>query len=153
MGASRLPATVHSVLSARYAARPVAPRCPLFQQYLLRALSQGLALSGLAQQQQKGDPKILRGAADHGPAALEAGENVAKVFRVRPGQDRPGEERRFQNVVAAARHQRAAHEGNVRVAIDGGQFAECVQQQHGTAQVPAPPHREQSAGQSGSAAR
>src|SRR6266542_2859252 len=107
-----------------------ARRCSaLGGQHLLRAPAQLGALSAISKQAQKYGSKVLGVAAHHGLAALKAGDDIAKVFHVWASDDGARKKRRLEDVVSAARNERAAHEGDIGITINCREFPERIQQQ------------------------
>ena len=60
---------------------------------------------------------------------MEIRRNFGEVFQVRTHYDGTGGQRGLQDVVAAARGQRAAHEDHVRQREQAGEFADGIEQQ------------------------
>src|SRR5262245_50591981 len=65
----------------------------------------------------------------HEPAAAPLGErliDLGEIVRMRPGDDAGAELDRFDRVLPAMRHQRAANEGECGKAIEKAEFADRV---------------------------
>ena len=75
---------------------------------------------------------------DGGPGRAKILRDGLEVLHVRAHDDRLAEQRRLEDVVAAAYRQRAAHEDHVGQREQAAQFADGIEQQHaGRARAPA----------------